>query len=123
MQEADLALGSLRVTPTRAAVADYTLPFAFYDAVLAFKTTDTNTSHSNHDFFLRPLQVEVYAVLLGSLLWVLVLLVLSRACHRYTQGQQAGAAEITNWLSTDAQNVVAAMLNRCEEIKLRFFFL
>ena len=115
VQEADLALGNFRVTAGRAAVADYTHPYVFYDAVLAYKTPGTSISHSV-DFYLNPLEPEVYAALLGCLLWVLLLLTWSRAWHRYTQGQQTAALELTECLVADAEIVVAAMLNKREDL-------
>ena len=95
-------------------MADYTSPYEFQDAYLIFRTMDTSDSSDYSDFYLRPLQREVYVVLGGCMLCVLLLLLLARYAFWYTRAHRGSRPDVTHWLMADAEIVLAGLFNRCK---------
>ena len=111
-----MALAAFRLTDARAAVADYTSFYEFEDTYLVFRTSETSSDSCCSDFYLRPFQWEVYAVIAGCMVCVLLLLLLARCAAWYTQTQDSArrGPDVTHWLMADTEAVFTGLLNRCK---------
>ena len=105
-------MSGFRQTADRSAVVDPTLPYDAHDAMLVFRTP-THAIGDSDNFFLRPFQAKVYAVVGGCAVLVVLLLLLSRYCYWYTHARQRGRLpEVTQVLMSDVEMVAAGLLNR-----------
>ena len=111
-----MAMAPFRITDARAAVTDYTSPYDFEDSYLIFRTSDNNSANTSSDFYLRPLQRQVYAAMFGCLLWVLLLLLLARCVVWYTQTHRGTRPDVTRWLMADFEILLAGLFNKCNFI-------
>ena len=111
-----MALAAFRLTDARAAVVDYTSYYEFEDTYLVFRPPETSRDTGSSDFYLRPFQWEVYAVIAGCMVCVLLLLLLARCAAWYTQTQDfvRRGPDVTHWLMADTEAVFASLLNRCK---------